>query len=157
MVQAAQQKYFVLCGLEDGLNKKRLEREMTFVLQEQGIDYLINNEAVNARAQTLYEVIGCDAFPKKKYLLEWVKELESKGKNIYEKSSKTEKKLMRGLAIITCKFNRNLITLTERNEQFNNLWIDIYSSKIDSNLFTEYAEGAIWYGQLYLDQKCELR
>ena len=157
IVQAAQQKYFVLCGLEDGLNKKRLEREMTFILQEKGLHYLINNEAVNDRAQTLYEVNGCDLFPKKKYLFEWVKELQSKGKKIYEKSNKTEQKLMEGMGIATCKFNRNLITLTERNEQFNNLTIDIDSSKIDLNLFTEYVEGAVWYGQAYLDQKCELR
>ena len=95
--------------LEDGLNKKRLEREMTFILQEKGLDYLINNEAVNDRAQTLYEENGCDLFPKKKYLFEWVKELQSKGKKIYEKSNKTEQKLMEGMGIATCKFNKNLI------------------------------------------------
>ena len=157
MIKAAQQKYFVLCGLEEGLDKKRLEREMTFILQENGIEYLINNEAVNDRAQTLYEVNGCDLFPKKTYLLDWVKELQSTGENIYVKSNKTEQKLMEKMGIVTCKFNRNLITLKERNEQFNNLMIDINSSKIDENLFTQYVEGAIWYGLANLDQKCELR
>ena len=157
MVKAAQQKYFVLCGLEEGLDKKRLEREMTFILQENGIDYLINNEAVNDRAQTLYEVNGCDLFPEKTYLLDWVKELQSTGENIYEKSNKTEQKLMEKMGIVTCKFNKNLITLKERNEEFNNLMMNINSSKIDENLFTQYVEGAIWYAATNLDQKCKLR
>ena len=157
MVKAAQQKYFVLCGLEDGLDKKRLEREMTFILQENGIDYLIKNKTVNDRAQTLYEVNGCDLFPEKTYLLDWVKELQSTGENIYEKSNKTEQKLMAKMGIATCKFNKNLITLKERNEQFNNLMMDINSSKIDENLFTQYVEGAIWYAAANLDQECELR
>ena len=157
MVKAAQQKYFVLCGLEEGLDKKRLEREMTFILQENGIDYLINNEAVNDRAQTLYEVNGCDLFPEKTYLLDWIKELQSTGENFYKKSNKTEQKLMKNMGIATCKFNKNLITLKERNEQFNNLMIDINSSKIDENLFAQYVEGAVWYGAANLDQKCELR
>ena len=156
MVKAAQQKYFVLCGLEDGLDKKRLEREMTFILQENGIDYLINNKTVNDRAQTLYEVNGCDLFPKT-YLLDWVKELQSTGENIYEKSNKTEQKLMAKMGITTCKFNQNLITLKERNEEFNNFIMDINSSKIDENLFTQYVEGAIWYAAANLDQECELR
>ncbi len=157
MVKAAQQKYFVLCGLEDGLDKKRLEREMTFILQEYGIDYLINNKVVNERAQTLYEVNGCDLFPEKTYLFDWVKGIQSTGKNIYEESNKTEQKLIEKMGIATCKFNKNLITLKERNEQFNNLMMDINSSKIDENLFTQYVEGAVWYGATNLDQKCELR
>ena len=157
MVKAAQQKYFVLCGLEDGLDKKRLEREMTFILQANGIDYLIKNKTVNDRAQTLYEVNGCDIFPEKTYLLDWVKELPSAGENIYEKSNKTEQNLMEKLGIATCKFNQNLITLKERNEEFNNLMMDTNLSKIDENLFTQYVEGAIWYAATNLDQECELR
>ena len=157
MVKAAQQKYFVLCGIEDGLDKKRLEREMTFILQENGIDYLINNEAVNDRAQTLYEVSGCEFFPEKTYLLDWVKELQSTGENIYQRSNKTEQNLMEKMGITTCKFNKNLITLKERNEQFDKFMMDIDLSKIDENLFTQYVEGAIWYGATNLDQKCQLR
>ena len=157
IVKAAQQKYFVLCGLEDGLDEKRLEREMTLVLKETGIDYLIDNEAVNDRARSLYELNGCDLFPKKTYLLEWVKELQFSGKNIYERSNKAEQKLMAKMGIITCKFNRNLISLMERNDQINNLAMDIDPSKINENLFTQYIEGAVWYSQAYLNQYCEIR
>ena len=46
-VQAAQQKLFVLCALNDGLDKERLEKEMKIVLKNTGIDpNLVNNKDV---------------------------------------------------------------------------------------------------------------
>tara|TARA_Y100001970_G_scaffold293708_1_gene442541 strand:+ start:2202 stop:2804 length:603 start_codon:yes stop_codon:yes gene_type:complete len=155
-VKAAQQKLFVLCGLNDGLDKQRLESEMKFVLEQQGINYSLSKDKdVIDRAKNLFDIGSCEGIPRKTYLFDWVKSLEASGESFYKNSNDTEKKIMESLAIATCKFDQNFLTLMERDEEINNLMMKIDQNQIDLSKMQGYVEGSVWYSSAKLNSNCE--
>ena len=157
-ISAAQQKMFVLCALNDGLNIDRLEKEMSFVLKNSGIDpNLVNNKEVIERANYLVSQGSCEAFPKNTYLFDWIKELQnnSSGEKTYYKSNSSEKKVIRAMAIATCKYREGLFTITERDNFVDEQTNSLPEEDINVNLMQEYISSSIWYVQNMLNSKCE--
>ena len=156
-ISAAQQKMFVLCALNDGLDKDRLEKEMKLVLRNSGIDpNLVNNKDVIERANFLFSQGSCEAFPRNTYLFDWVKELEnnSSGEKIYYRSNPSEKRVIQVMAIATCKYREGLFTITERNNFVQDQINSVPEGNININLMQEYIGSSIWYVQNILDSKC---
>ena len=157
-VQAAQQKMFVLCALNDGLDKKRLEKEMEIVLKNTGIDpNLVKNKDVIERANYLVSQGSCEALPKNTYLFDWLKELQNNnsGEQTYYRSNSTEKKVIQAMAIATCKFREGLFTITERDNFIVDQLNSLPEEDVDESLMQEYVGSAIWYVQNMLNNKCE--
>ena len=156
-ISAAQQKMFVLCALNDGLNKDRLEKEMKLVLRNSGIDpNLVNNKDVIERANFLFSQGSCEAFPRNTYLFDWVKELQnnSSGEKIYYRSNSSEKKVIQSMAIATCKYREGLFTIRERDNFVQDQTNSLPEGDINVNLMQEYISSSIWYAQNILDSKC---
>ena len=156
-VQAAQQKMFILCALNDGLDKERLEKESKILLKKSGIDpNLVNNKDVIERANYLVSQGSCEAFPKNTYLFDWLKELQnnSSGEQTYYRSNSTEKKVIQSMAIGTCKYRAGLFTLTERDNFIEDQLNLLPEEDVDESLMQEYVGSAIWYVQNMLDSKC---
>ena len=146
-VKAAQQKLFVLCQLEQGLDKAKLERQANYVLQNKGIPTrLMNNKEVLDRAQTLFEQGGCDGFPKGVYLLDWGKSLVKDSAEIFSKASKEEQSLMKEFSYAVCKYNNKDFTLEERDSYINNASIGS-SVVLDPDNLKRLIEGAVGYSR----------
>ena len=146
-VKAAQQKLFVLCQLEQGLDEARLEREASFVLQSNGIPTrLTEDKEVLDRAQTLFDMAGCDAFPKGVYMSDWVKSLVKDSEEIFSNASKEEQSLMKEFSYAVCKYNNKDFTLEERDSYINKASMRS-SVALDPDNLKRLIEGAVGYSR----------
>ena len=144
-VKAAQQKLFVLCQLEQGLDKAKLEREANFILQSNGIPTrLIEDKEVVDRAQSLFDEASCDAFPKWVYMLDWVKSVEKDSGKIFSNASKEEQRLMKELSYAVCKYNNKDFTLEERDSYIDNASMGS-SVVLDPDNLKRLIEGSVSY------------
>lgn len=144
-VKAAQQKLFVLCQLEQGLDKAKLEREAKLILQSNGIPtQLTEDKEVIDRAQSLFDGAGCDVFPKGVYMSDWAKSLEKDSEEIFSKASKEEQQLMKEFSYAVCKYNNKDFTLEERDSYINNAALG-GSVVLDTDKLKRLVEGAVSY------------
>tara|TARA_Y100001968_G_C19155064_1_gene618011 strand:- start:146 stop:688 length:543 start_codon:yes stop_codon:yes gene_type:complete len=139
-VKAAQQKVFVLCQLEHGLDKEKLEFQANYVLEANELPTrLMKDKEVLDRAQSLFEEAGCDAFPKGVYLFDWVSSVEKNTEEIFNNASKEEQIIMKKFAYATCKFNNKDFSLLERDSYAEKALEDssIDLSSVDINRIVE--------------------
>ena len=144
-VKASHQKAFVLCQLEQGLNKTKLEEEAKFILQKNGIpNHLFKDKEVRERAKMLFKTSGCKGFPKGIYMSDWVKSLIKESETIFNNASKEEQNLMKKISYAVCKYNNKDFSLLERDSYIKNISRELLVN-LDPDNMKRLIEGSFGY------------